>query len=476
MATSMRQLLHSSTVASRHFLIFGAFRSKRGAYLPPQIGPRIVTLRPPARGATAFLMLAALTLTACSTDSAPDAIARPSESMQSPTGPEVKFVAPDRSSNAAFGLTADGPERFDSSGAYRQAAIADDSPVFQFSPEVVYEEVRDAFSAEEIAMAQRAAATFVIREYIDSELVADSSEPTRTALVERMREQVSEDSTWDPSLADLVAGSQCGHLIDCRSATRTDLGYTLTPGTDLRFILTSFLTTGVWLDNGLVIVAMTASYKRELDVPGFEHAFESSGVDITYSLENRDGWFINGFHTQTTDDGVRAFVEGGLEALPEYSGVDWGTIPPGYTEHDFQGVHFAVGPEWARGGDERWTWTGAASDESIDFDSYLGPVLNVTGSPADLAVVLEPEDTEDGTPETTDPDASYPINGAAYRLQIPGTRGARAEISAAADGRDRIDIEMTLTAGDKAVWFVTYAEPGEAEARLQDLVQTITIP
>ena len=431
------------------------------------------------RRGTALMVLTLLGLAACSAgDRAPvlqstvtqEATDDDDASVDEP----LTFIAPDRSSNADFGLSADGPERTDVHGTYRQAAFADDAVVFEFSPDVVSPDLEPVFSADEIAAAQRTAVTFLVREYIDSELVADDTDATRAVVEERLRGELAAGDFWDTELPSALAEIDCTYLVDCRSTSRDPaLGRTLESGSELRFILTDFVTTDLYLsEDDAIVVGLSAAYRRELDVPGKDHMLESTTVDATYAFTT-DGsaWFLDGWDVEADSMDVGALVDGGEEALPILDDVDWGTVPAGFTDQTFEGTDYALGPGWEPGGDEMWAWYRAGGD--IVYESFVGPVLDATGERADFAVTTMPKPPgESGG--LSESEWVYPLDGASYRVEVPGADAAAGEFKPVSyDDRERVDIWVETD--DAYLWFVMYADQGDGETALRELVQTITV-
>ena len=432
------------------------------------------------RRATALVLLALLGPTACSArERAPvlqSTVTREATDDDDASVDEpLTFIAPDRSSNEALGLSADGPERTDVHGTYRQAAIADDSPLFEYSPDVVGADVESVFSPEQIAEAQRTAVTFFVREYIDSEMVADDTDATRAVVAERLRSEFAAGDFWDSELSPALATHDCTYLVDCRSNSRDpSLGRTLAEGSDLRFTLEDLETAEIFLsDESSIGVRLTARYDRSLDMPDQEHAFETTAADATYALvTDGSAWFLDGFEVLIDSMDVGALVDGGSEVLPVLDDVDWGNVPSGFTPRTFEGVEYALGPEWEPGGEDAWEWLEAAGGDEVVLESFVGPVLESSGERAGLAVVLMPKTSRNDLSETP---WVLPLDGGSYNLEIPGAAWTNGEFMPVSyDERDEVDVWVETD--DAYVWFITFSARGEGETALREIVQTITVP
>lgn len=431
------------------------------------------------RRASALVVLALLGLAGCSDDPAPVLQTRVTAGATEATGATddepLTFMPPDRSSNVVFGLSDDGPERTDVHGSYHQAAIADDSPVFQYSPDVVSPEVQAAYTPNEIAEAQRKAVTFFVQEYIDSEMVADDSAETRAVVEQRLRAEFPAGDFWDTELPTALTDPDCTYLVDCRSTTRdAALGRTLAGGSGLRFTLLSFATTEIFLgDEGAVVVRIVAHYERGLGIPDQEHAFETTSAQATYAVvTDGSAWLLDGWEVEIASLDVGALVEGGSESLPFLEDVDWGTVPSGFTPQSFEGVDYALAPEWERGGEEAWAWLPGEFGDDIVVESFIGPELEPSGERADLAVVMVPKSPGMNISEV---DWAYAVDGASYRVEVPGAEWSTGEFKPVSyDERDMVDVWVETD--DAYLWFTMYAERGEGEPALRELAQTITVP
>jgi hypothetical protein len=147
-------------------------------------------------------------------------------------------------------------------------------------------------------------------------------------------------------------------------------------------------------------------------------------------------------------------------------------VPSGFTPRTFEGVEYALGPEWDRGGEDAWAWLEAAGGEEVVYESFVGPELEPSGERADLAVVLMPKIPGRDFSET---DWALPLDGGSYNLEIPGAGWSNGEfLPVSYDERDMVDVWVETD--DAYLWFTMYAERGEGETALRELVQTITVP
>ncbi|MBI9115758.1 hypothetical protein [Sanguibacter suaedae] len=436
-----------------------------------------MTHHPPHRGAATLLAVALLGLAACSGGASAD------ETPASPATPTVEpmtFVAPDRSANAEFGLTADGPERTDKHGTYRQASIADDALVLQYEPDVVDPGVAALYAPEDVAAAHRAAVTYFLTEFIDSEVVADDSEEARAAAGSRIAAALYPDPEFRGSVPSWLNEEDCEGLSDCWSTARDEnLGYAPVPyGEALRFVLSSFgtaeITASEYYD---VIVTLSAGYLREIDVPDQPHAVETAHVRTSFTMSQVDGeWLILGMDVNSSLFDVESLVEGGSESLPLLDVAASGVVPDGFVETTFGEVVLALPAQWAPGGEDRWSWTNVPEDTDVEMDAFLGPVLESTSEPAGLMVWREPGEVEAQGVGTSNPDWWHPVGGSSYRLDVEGTEEAFARIEPATSTQEAEFVEITLVLADtENIRIGTYADPGEGEDTLREIVETLSV-
>lgn len=159
----------------------------------------------------AVLIAVTLSLTACASgdvieEDVPLVETSASPTTTAPEAPEPTVEAEkvsglDYSLNEKFGIEATGPVLTDNYGTYTQVQLRDDSILSVYNPDVSDQGVKDTYTPEEVAQAQKIISSFLVSQSLDSPLVWDDSQEAKDTFIAETESFV--DPEWFGDYNDL---------------------------------------------------------------------------------------------------------------------------------------------------------------------------------------------------------------------------------------------------------------------------------